>query len=118
MNMKEFSSLVDLSSHTLRYYEKIGLLKNIQRNSSGHRVYTAKDLKWIEFVKRLKDTAMPLEEILEYAKLREAGSSSVLQRQALLERHKENLRLHIAEQQSHLAALEGKIDLYKKGKVG
>ncbi|GAA0404663.1 MerR family transcriptional regulator [Cocleimonas flava] len=117
MNMKEFSSLVGLSSYTLRYYEKIGLLKNVQRNSSGHRVYTSKDLRWIEFVKRLKDTAMPLEEIQEYARLREAGSSSVLQRQALLEKHKRNLIDHITQQQSHLADLEDKIDLYKKGKV-
>lgn len=79
MNMKAFSSLVGLSAHTLRYYEKIGLIKNVQRNSSGHRVYTAKDVKWLEFVIRLKETAMPLEEILEYARLREQGSSAVLE---------------------------------------
>ena len=45
MNMSEFSSLVELSPHTLRYYEKIGLLKNVQRNSSGHRVYSSMDFK-------------------------------------------------------------------------
>lgn len=117
MQMKEFSSLVDLSSYTLRYYEKIGLLKNVKRNSSGHRTYTSKDLRWIEFVKRLKDTGMPLDEILEYARLREMGSSSVFQRQALLEQHKENLSAYIAQQQSHLAALDEKINLYKNGKV-
>tara|TARA_Y100001956_G_scaffold82100_1_gene101747 strand:- start:4629 stop:4979 length:351 start_codon:yes stop_codon:yes gene_type:complete len=115
--MKEFSRLVGLSAHTLRYYEKIGLLKNVQRNSSGHRAYTSKDLNWIEFVKRLKDTAMPLEEILEYARLREAGSRSVADRQALLEQHKESLKAHIAEQQLHLTVLEKKISLYKEGKV-
>ncbi|CAK3653207.1 hypothetical protein VCRA2120E57_100056 [Vibrio crassostreae] len=88
MNMKAFSSLVGLSAHTLRYYEKIGLLKNVQRNSSGHRVYTAKDVKWLEFVIRLKETAMPLEEILEYARLREQGSSTVLEQQ-----HQQSLEL-------------------------
>ena len=55
MNIKEFSNLVGLSAHTLRYYEKIGLLKNVQRTSSGHRAYTSKDQKWIEFVVRLKE---------------------------------------------------------------
>ena len=75
------SGLVALSADTLRYYEKIGLLNNVQRNSSGHRVYSAKDVKWFEFVIRLKETAMPLEEILEYARLREQGSSTVLERQ-------------------------------------
>ena len=117
MNVSEFSQLVGLSAHTLRYYEKIGLLKNVQRNSSGHRVYTSKDVTWIEFVKRLKDTAMPLDEILEYAKLRELGPESTSQRQVLLEQHQHNLRSHIEEQQKHLAALEQKISLYRDGKV-
>ena len=45
MHIKDFSNSVGLSPHTLRYYEKIGLLKNVQRNSSGHRVYSTKDLK-------------------------------------------------------------------------
>jgi DNA-binding transcriptional MerR regulator len=117
MNMKEFSKLVGLSSYALRYYEKIGLLQNIQRNSSGHRDYTSKDLQWIEFVNRLKDTGMPLAEIQQYARLRERGSSTVLARQTLLEQHKENLKAHIELQQKHLAILEDKINLYKANKV-
>ncbi|MGF1910876.1 MerR family transcriptional regulator [Vibrio kasasachensis] len=118
MNMKEFSNLVGLSSHTLRYYEKVGLLKNVQRNTSGHRAYTSKDLDWICFVKRLKETGMPLSEILEYATLRELGSSTLLKREKLLEKHKDNLKNHIELQQSHLDALEEKIGLYKANKVG
>ncbi|CAM2953544.1 MerR family transcriptional regulator [Vibrio rarus] len=117
MNIKEFSVLVELSSHTLRYYEKIGLLKNVQRNSSGHRVYSSQDLRWVGFIKRLKETAMPLDEILQYAKLRDRGEDSVVERQALLERHRENLKQHIAQQTLHLSALEDKITLYKSGKV-
>lgn len=117
MNMKAFSHLVGLSSHTLRYYEKIGLLKNIYRNQSGHREYTENDLAWVGFVKRLKETAMPLEDILQYAKLREMGAESLSQRQKLLEAHREHLIAHIALQQKNLSALEDKIDLYQKGKV-
>lgn len=117
MNMKQFSESVGLSAHTLRYYEKIDLLKNIQRNSSGHRVYTIQDLHWIEFVKRLKETAMPLDDILAYSKLREAGTDTLKSRQAILEKHQATLQQHIAQQQSHLSALEDKISLYKAGKV-
>lgn len=47
MNMKEFSHLAGLSAYTLRYYEKIGLLKDVRRNSSGHRDFSTKDLEWI-----------------------------------------------------------------------
>jgi DNA-binding transcriptional MerR regulator len=117
MNMKAFSTLVGLSAYTLRYYEKVGLLNNIQRNSSGHRAYTSKDLEWVNFVKRLKDTGMPLAEIQQYAQLRELGSSTVLDRQQLLERHKDQLQAHIELQKNHLLALESKISLYKANKV-
>ncbi len=117
MNMKKFSERVGLSAHTLRYYEKIGLLNNVQRNISGHRDYTSRDLDWINFVIRLKDTGMPLSNILEYAKLRALGSDTVKERQKLLEQHRECLKSHIELQQNHLAALEDKIGLYELNKV-
>ena len=117
MNMREFSKLAGLSPYTLRYYEKIGLLQHVHRNSSGHRDYTNKDLQWVEFVTRLKDTGMPLAEIQQYATLRERGTSTVLARQTLLEQHKDNLKAHIELQQQHLAVLEDKINLYKANKV-
>ncbi|MBB1425284.1 MULTISPECIES: MerR family transcriptional regulator [Shewanella] len=117
MNMKAFSTLAGLSSYTLRYYEKVGLLNNIQRNSSGHRVYTAKDLEWINFVKRLKDTGMALTKIQQYAQLRSLGPGTVLDRQQLLECHKDQLQAHIELQKNHLLALENKISLYKANKV-
>ncbi|EJC6797614.1 MerR family transcriptional regulator [Vibrio parahaemolyticus] len=117
MNMKEFSSAVGLSSYTLRYYEKIGLLKHVHRNNSGHRVYTHRDIDWVNFIKRLKETGMPLEEIQEYASLRELGSQTTADRQKLLEVHRDNLIEHIRQQNEHLKRLEEKIDLYKSGKV-
>lgn len=117
MNMREFSGIVGLSSYTLRYYEKIGLLKHVQRNSSGHRVYSKKDIDWVDFIKRLKNTGMPLEVIQKYASLRELGAKTVPERQALLERHQENLVKHIRQQNEHLKALDKKIHLYKSGNV-
>jgi DNA-binding transcriptional MerR regulator len=113
VNIKTFSERTGLSAHTLRYYEKIGLLKNIQRNSSGHRVYTKRDADWVGFIIRLKETAMPLATILEYASLREAGSETAQSRLELLEAHQTTLRQHIDLQVSHLSALESKIQLYK-----
>lgn len=117
MNMREFSDRVELSSYTLRYYEKIGLLKHVQRNSSGHRTYSNRDIDWVNFIKRLKDTGMPLEEIQKYASLRALGAETVAERQALLEQHRENLVEHIRRQNEHLTALDKKINLYKSGNV-
>ena len=117
MTVSEFASLVGLTPYTLRYYEKIGLLKQVKRNASGHRYYTNKDVDWVGFIVRLKATGMPLEKILEYAKKKKKGSSTLLQRQQLLEHHKNHLYSFIEEQKRHLLALEDKITLYKTGKV-
>lgn len=112
MNIQKFSELTNLSAHTLRYYEKMGLLKNISRNSSGHRFYTEKDRIWIEFVKRLKATNMPLNSILEYAQLREKGDSTSLLRMEILQQHAIALQQKIAIEQNHLDKLKEKIDSY------
>ena len=117
MNVSQFSRLTGLSAYTLRYYEKIGLLKNIQRRANGHRTYSQRDAQWVAFIVRLKDTGMALENILQYAALREAGSATLAQRQVLLEAHREQLKMHIALQQDHLDALEEKINLYQNDQV-
>lgn len=117
MNVKEFSQRTGLSAHTLRYYEKIGLLKNIHRNQSGHRVYSAKDIEWVSFIIRLKETGMPLQEILHYASMRSCGAKTLANRQQLLEKHQKYLQSHIQQQLEHLDALQQKIQLYKSGKV-
>lgn len=117
MNMKAFSELTGLSAHTLRYYEKIGLLKSVQRNSSGHRVYTTRDVEWVSFIVRLKGTGMSIESMLEYAEYREQGRSTASKRQALLEKHRDRVKQHIALQEEYLAALEHKIHLYRTNAI-
>lgn len=114
MNIKQFSELVDISAYTLRYYEKIGLLKNINRNTSGHRNFTQKDVEWLKFVKRLKDTGMPLEVITDYADLRSEGDTTSAQRMKLLEEHAILLKEKIDLENSHLKKLEEKIEHYKE----
>lgn len=113
MNVAKFSQRVGISSHTIRYYEKIGLLGNVQRLANGHRYFSEKDIKWIEFVQRLKATDMPLEQIHKYAELRPQGDSTLLPRQQLLVEHALTIKLNIAKQQQHLNKLNEKITLYQ-----
>tara|TARA_R110002050_G_scaffold12999_8_gene41862 strand:+ start:683 stop:1054 length:372 start_codon:yes stop_codon:yes gene_type:complete len=113
MNVAEFSKRVGLSPHTVRYYDKIGLLDDIHRQSNGHRSFSEKDITWIEFVQRLKDTGMSLEKILEYASLRKKGNKTLLQRQKLLTEHSNNLQEQIALQNQHLKKLDEKIQFYQ-----
>lgn len=49
-----------LSVHTLRYYEKMGLMEPIPRGENGHRSYHEQDLEWIELIARLRTTGMPI----------------------------------------------------------
>ncbi|OZS43266.1 MerR family transcriptional regulator [Photobacterium sanguinicancri] len=114
MNISQFSALTGLSPHTLRYYEKIGLLASVSRNQSGHRNYSKRDQEWVAFITRLKETGMPLNQIMEYAKLREQGIETADQRKDLLEQHSDNLQKRIASELDHLEALKKKIDYYNQ----
>lgn len=109
----EFSRQVGVSIHTLRYYEKEGLIAP-QRLDNGRRVYTDQDITWMAFIKRLKDTNMPIKEIQKYAKLRETGDSTFEERMELLVHHREALVGEIAALQEHLCNLDMKIDYYRE----
>ncbi|HFK1449089.1 MerR family transcriptional regulator [Bacillus cereus group sp. MYBK245-2] len=110
--IQQIAELTNLSTHTLRYYEKIGLLKNIKRNESGYRVYCEVDLAWIEFLIRLRETGMSIQEMIEFSNLRVMGDITATERRILLENHKENVLDHMEQLQKHLRKIEEKIIYY------
>ncbi len=112
MKIGELAKRSGLTAHTLRYYERIGLLPRAHRDSSGQRDYDASILIWVGFLGRLKTTGMPIREMLRYAALREQGRSTEPERRALLEAHRETVRAHVAELQACLLVLDTKIGGY------
>ena len=108
----EFSRLTNLGIHTLRYYEHENLITP-KRNSSNRRCYSDKDLAWIEFIKRLKDTGMPIKEIQCYAELRAKGDITLNERMEMLTVHRDSLNEQIKALQEHMAKLDDKIDFYR-----
>ena len=108
----EFSNLTNISIYTLRYYEKENLIIP-NRKENGRRCYSEKDVIWIEFIKRLKDTKMPIKEIQEYAKLRADGDSTMIERMEMLIKHRIALQEEIAKSNEHLEKLNDKINYYK-----
>ena len=108
----EFSRLTNLGIHTLRYYEHENLITP-KRNSSNRRCYSDKDLAWIEFIKRLKDTGMPIKEIQHYAELRAAGDPTLNERMEMLIVHREFLNEQIKVLQGHMTKLDDKIKFYR-----
>jgi DNA-binding transcriptional MerR regulator len=102
-----------LTPHTLRYYERIGLIQPVTRGSDGHRRYSAQDVAWVSFITRLKATGMPISRMLEFAAFRRDGDSTIPARRALLEVHMEQVHAHIHELETCLAALQDKVAYYR-----
>ena len=114
MYISEISKRSGLSIHTLRYYEKEGLLTNISRNESGRRVYSETDLMWLTWIQRLKSTGMSLEDIKRFSDLRALGDSSVSDRKHMLIEHSKKLKSHIQRLQDELDVVEYKVEAYQQ----
>lgn len=117
MNIKRFSKLTEISSHTLRYYEKIGLILNVARNSKGHRDYSEKDVAWVEFLKRLKATGMPLNIMKTFADLRYKGDTTINDRLQILENHHQKITENIETLLKHKNKIADKIKIYKNWNI-
>lgn len=112
MKIGELAKRTELTAHTIRYYERIGLLPEVARDRSGRRDYDASILTWIEFLTRLKGTGMPIREMLRYAALRERGAGTEAQRRELLEKHRDRVRARLDELNACLLVLDTKIGGY------
>ena len=102
-----------LSVHTLRYYERAGLLTPIERNGSGHRRYSSEDIGWIVMCTKLRATGMPIRRIREYAELVRAGDGNEAERLELLEAHRADVRRQLRETRKNLELIDYKIGLYR-----
>lgn len=109
----EFSKISNLSIHTLRYYEKEQLII-VGRDSANRRCYTEEDIGWILFIKRLKETGMPIKDIKKYAILRYEGDSTMIQRLNMLKEHRTLVCKEKGKWESNLINLEKKIKIYEE----
>jgi DNA-binding transcriptional MerR regulator len=103
-----------VSAHTLRYYERAGLLDPVDRAASGHRRYAEEDLARIQFLTKLRSTGMPIRQIREYAELMRGGDDTHEARLALLEAHRDAVRAHLAETERNLELIDYKIGFYRE----
>ena len=102
-----------LPAHTLRYYERDGLmLRRIERSASGQRRYTENDLRWVHMLTCLRATGMPIREIRAYAELVRADDGNERARLEMLQAHRERVLVSLREVTGHLGAIDRKIGLY------
>lgn len=113
LTIQQVAAQTGLSAHTLRYYERIGLIHAVARDPGGRRRYAAADLEWLRFLMRLRATGMPIADMLRYATWRREGSASVGLRRTLLEEHLARVQRELAQLQELSGYLAEKIDIYR-----
>ncbi|MFK0266019.1 MerR family transcriptional regulator [Streptomyces angustmyceticus] len=110
--ISEVAEHTGLSAHTLRWYERIGLMPHVDRTHTGQRRFSNRDLDWLSLVTKLRLTGMPVADMVRYAELVRGGEHTFAEREDLLTAHREDVRQRIAELQSTLDVLDYKIDIY------
>jgi DNA-binding transcriptional MerR regulator len=114
LTISDVAAETGLSNHTLRYYERAGLLFGVGRNGSGHRRYSAQDVEWVVMVTRLRATGMPIRMIRRYAELVRAGEGNEAERLEILEAHRAEVVAKIDELQRNLELIDYKLGLYRE----
>ena len=103
-----------LTTHTLRYYERDGLLLvSVDRAPNGRRRYREQDLRWIEMITRLRATGMPIRQIRAYAELCRQGDGNERERLHILHAHRDRVLAELARVTENLGAINRKIGIYE-----
>ncbi len=113
MKIMEVSERYGISSDTLRYYERIGLIPPVNRNKSGIRDYNEIDVRRVEFIKCMRSAGLPIETLIEYMELVQQGDQTIEARKVILKEQRERLVARMEEMQKTLDILDHKIEVYE-----
>lgn len=115
MTISEVSKMYDLTADTLRYYERIGIIPPVPRNSSGIRDYDEDSCRWIELMKCMRKAGVQIEALIEYVSLFQQGDATADTRKEILVEQRNHLIDRINDMQESLELLNNKIDGYEQG---
>ncbi len=113
MTIKEVSEMFNITADTLRYYERVGVIPEVSRTSSGNREYTEEDLKWVKNAICLRKANVSVESIAEYVKLFKQGDETIAARLFLLAETKEQILEERKKYDEALERLDYKIERYE-----
>ncbi|MEE6207763.1 MAG: MerR family transcriptional regulator [Alphaproteobacteria bacterium] len=108
----EVAKLMGLTTHTLRFYDKEGLLPNVRKNSAGLRRFTEEDINWLLILDCLKSTGLPLKEIRYYIELAQQGSKTLSERREMFIRQKERIKQQMEVLKHNMEKINFKIQYY------
>jgi DNA-binding transcriptional MerR regulator len=110
--IKEVAVKTGISAHTLRFYEKEGIMTLVKRDNAGNRVYDEQNLEWLDFVVALRSTGMPLGSIKRYLELYQQGDSTIHERKEIMRNHKVKVEEQMALFHKYLEKINYKLALY------
>jgi len=113
MKIGEVSEQSGISSDTLRYYERIGLLPSVNRDKNGIRDYSELDIRRVEFVKCMRRVGFPIETLIEYYGFVQQGDQTIEARKEILQQQREQLVTKMEEMQKTMDLLDYKISVYE-----
>jgi DNA-binding transcriptional MerR regulator len=113
LTIQQAAEATGLSVHTLRYYERIGLIHPINRAQNTHRRYSLDDVSWIEFLNRLRATGMSIQQMQRYAELQRQGDTTLSERVEMLQMLQCEAEARIDELREHLKLIRYKIRVYQ-----
>jgi len=116
--MKYVVDHLNVTANTLRFYEKEEILKDISRDSNGRRIYNDENITWINFIRSLRLTGMPLSQIKKYVELYELGDTTLSQRKEMMMKHKAKVQDSINESLKHLEVISYKLAMYELQEQG
>jgi len=114
MTIAEVAKKYGLTPDTLRYYERIGLLPNVNRTPGGIRDYDEEDCRWVEYIKCMRSAGVTVETLIEYVRLFHMGKETIAARKKLLLEQREQIVARIEEMNDVLARLDWKLDGYEE----
>jgi len=114
LTIQQVAEATGLSAHTLRYYERVGLIHPIDREENSRRRYTPDDIGWIEFLIKLRATGMSIREMQRYAELQRRGDETLAQRVEMLKSLRDKVEAHMEELNEHLKLIHYKIEIYQQ----
>jgi DNA-binding transcriptional MerR regulator len=112
MKIGDLAKLSGLSVHTIRYYEKVGLLPSAHRDAGGRRQYGHDIVRWLDFLAALRRTGMGIADMVRYAQLRSKGPETAQQRKTMLLVQRQKVLAKITDLETTLPVLDHKIALY------
>jgi DNA-binding transcriptional MerR regulator len=113
MKIAQVSERYSISLDTLRYYERIGLIRTVNRTASGIRDYNEIDLRRVEFIKCMRAAGLPIDVLIEYVGLVQQGDETIQARKEILKEQREQLAARMSEMQKTLDILDRKINGYE-----